>query len=141
MATTKATASKKTSGKKAESPAKSSDGEANNKNYMPLAYLIEQIHSAIEKYEGFRRITRSEMAQRLGLSDRTYVEYQRHTEPLAFKAALRLLAQLPDSEIIRFVREWQQYGRPPEPATSATKATGTEKKSGRPRSNKTYSAA
>ncbi|GAB1392605.1 hypothetical protein MASR1M60_07680 [Rhodocyclaceae bacterium] len=136
----KATTPKKSAGKKAESPVESASGEAGENIYMPLAYLIEQIHSAIEKHEGFRRITRSEMAQRLGLSDRTYVEYQRHTEPLAFKAALRLLAQLPDPEIVRFVREWQQYGRPPEPVTSATKTTGTEKKSGRPRTHKTFSA-
>ena len=54
-----------------------------------------------------RRITQEEMAGRIGVGYRTYMEYQRGVNaPLAMKALLNLLTILDDQEIVRVVREW-----------------------------------
>ena len=51
----------------------------------------------------------SELAGRVGVGYRTYMEYQRGTNaPLAMKAMLNLLALLEDQEIVRVVREWKE---------------------------------
>lgn len=80
--------------------------------YLTFAKLIDQMHLAVE-YKEMQRISRIDMAKRLGLSERAYVEYQRNTTPLAALAILRLLAQLGDDQIVRFVREWEKHGPPP----------------------------
>ena len=50
-----------------------------------------------------------DMAGRVGVGYRTYMEYQRGTNaPLAMKAMLNLLALLEDQEIVRVVREWKE---------------------------------
>lgn len=49
------------------------------------------------------------MANRLGISERTYIEWLRETsEPIAMKAILDMLSQLKDDDIIQVVREWEQ---------------------------------
>ena len=56
-----------------------------------------------------KRITQEEMAGRIGVGHRTYMEYQRGTNaPLAMKALLNLLAMLGDQEIVHAVREWDE---------------------------------
>lgn len=69
--------------------------------------LLKTIHLKIQAREG-ARITQSEMAKRVGISQRTYVEYLRGTNsPMAMKALLSLLTQLDDEEIVKIVREWK----------------------------------
>ncbi len=54
-----------------------------------------------------KRISQEDMAGRIGVGYRTYLEYQRGTNaPLAMKAVLTLLSLLDDAEIVRVVREW-----------------------------------
>lgn len=73
---------------------------------MELKELIRGAHFLVEAREK-RRITQEEMAGRIGVGYRTYMEYQRGTNaPLAMKALLNLLAILDDQEIVRVVREW-----------------------------------
>lgn len=49
------------------------------------------------------------MANRLGISERTYIEWLRETnEPIAMKAILDMVSQLKDDDIIQVVREWEQ---------------------------------
>lgn len=68
--------------------------------------LIRGAHSLVEAREK-KRITQEDMAARVGVGYRTYLEYQRGTNaPLAMKALLNLLALLDDQEIVRVVREW-----------------------------------
>lgn len=70
--------------------------------------MIRGAHSLVEAREK-RRITQEEMAGRIGVGYRTYMEYQRGTNaPLAMKALLNLLATLDDQEIVRVVREWAE---------------------------------
>jgi len=75
---------------------------------VELKEFIRGAHSLVEAKKK-RRVTQDEMAGRIGVGHRTYMEYQRGTNaPLAMKALLNLLAMLDDQEIVRVVREWDQ---------------------------------
>lgn len=75
---------------------------------MELKELIRGAHHLIEAKEK-KRITQDDMAKRIGVGHRTYLEYQRGTNaPLAMKALLNLLNMLDDSELVKVVREWNQ---------------------------------
>lgn len=75
---------------------------------MVLKDLISQAHHLIEAKEKKKRITQRQMAQRVGVAHRTYLEYQRGTNaPLAMKALLNLLNMLDDGEIVKVVRAWK----------------------------------
>ena len=75
---------------------------------MELKELIRGAHHLIEAKEK-RRITQEDIASRIGVGHRTYLEYQRGTNaPLAMKALLNLLSMLDDGEIVKVVREWTQ---------------------------------
>jgi len=75
---------------------------------VELKELIRGAHHLIEAKDK-KRITQEDMAQRIGVGHRTYLEYQRGTNaPLAMKALLNLLNMLDDNEIVKVVREWEQ---------------------------------
>jgi len=75
---------------------------------VELKELIRGAHHLIEAKEK-KRITQEDMASRIGVGHRTYLEYQRGTNaPLAMKALLNLLNMLDDGEIVKVVREWEQ---------------------------------
>lgn len=70
--------------------------------------LLREAHHRVEAKEQ-ARVSQAEMAHRLGISPRTYAEYLRGTNaPLGMGAVLRLLAQLPDKEMVVVVRAWAQ---------------------------------
>lgn len=74
---------------------------------MKLAQIIHKIHKLIEAKE-IKNITKREMASRLGISERTYIEWLRETnEPIAMRAVLDMLSQLKDDDILQIVREWK----------------------------------
>ena len=74
---------------------------------MELKNIINRTHSLIEAKE-LKKISQSNMAQRIGVSPRTYTEYTRGTnEPLAMKALLSMLNLLDDDEIVKVVRMWE----------------------------------
>ena len=73
---------------------------------MKLAQIIHKIHKLIEAKE-IKNITKKEMASRLGISERTYIEWLRETnEPIAMRAVLDMLSQLKDDDILQVVKEW-----------------------------------
>ena len=48
------------------------------------------------------------MANRLNISERTYIEWLRETnKPIAMKAVLDMLSQLKNDDILQVVREWK----------------------------------
>jgi len=74
---------------------------------VKLAQIIYKIHKLIEARE-LKNITKKEMANRLNISGRTYIEWLRETnEPIAMKAVLNMLSQLKDDDILQIVREWE----------------------------------
>ena len=73
---------------------------------MKLAHVLYKIHKLIEAKE-IKNITKREMASRLGISERTYIEWLRETnEPIAMRAVLDMLSQLKDDDILQVVKEW-----------------------------------
>jgi transcriptional regulator with XRE-family HTH domain len=74
---------------------------------VELKEILSTAHHLIEAKEK-RRITQAQMAQRIGVGHRTYLEYQRGTNaPLAMKALLNLLIMLDDGELLKVVHEWR----------------------------------
>ena len=74
---------------------------------MKLAHVLYKIHKLIEAKE-IKNITKREMASRLGVSERTYIEWLRETnEPIAMKAVLDMLSQLKVDDILQIIREWE----------------------------------
>jgi transcriptional regulator with XRE-family HTH domain len=75
---------------------------------MELKAFIRGARALVEAKEK-KSITQTEMAVRLGVGYRTYLEYERGTNaPLAMKALLNLLILLDDQELVKVVREWEQ---------------------------------
>ncbi|BEK37798.1 hypothetical protein B11476_15010 [Campylobacter coli] len=75
---------------------------------MKLAQIIHKIHKLIEAKE-IKNITKREMANRLGISERTYIEWLRETnEPIAMKAVFDMLSQLKDDDVLQVIREWKK---------------------------------
>lgn len=75
---------------------------------MQLKKFIRGAHSLVEAKEK-KRITQVEMAERVGVRNRTYTEYLRGVNaPLAMKALLNLLAMLDEEEVVKVVREWRE---------------------------------
>lgn len=55
------------------------------------------------------RITQQEMADRLGISKRTYVEYMRGTNrPKGMIVLLDLLCELSEEELVTLLKHWKE---------------------------------
>jgi len=66
------------------------------------------MHHLIEA-QSRRRITQQEMAERLGISKRTYVEYLRGTnKPLGMTVVLDLLCELKEEDQVCVLRTWKE---------------------------------
>jgi transcriptional regulator with XRE-family HTH domain len=73
----------------------------------PLKEVLRRIHQVIEAGER-RRVSQVEMASRLGISPRTYLEYLRGTHaPLAMRAVMDMLAMLNNDDLVTVVGEWK----------------------------------
>lgn len=74
---------------------------------MKLSQILKKTHTLIESKE-IQNISQQEMANRLGVSLRTYTEWLRDVnQPLAMKAILDMLSQLNDDDIVRIIRTWE----------------------------------
>ncbi|GAA8418482.1 hypothetical protein Hpkin71_08920 [Helicobacter pylori] len=74
---------------------------------MKLSQILKKIHALIESKE-IQNISQQEMANRLGVSLRTYTEWLRDVnQPLAMRSILDMLSQLNDDDIVKIVRAWQ----------------------------------
>jgi putative transcriptional regulator len=75
---------------------------------VELSQFIRNAHFLIEAREK-KRITQPDMAARIGVAPRTYVEYERGTNaPLAMRALLNLLSSLDDEDAAKLIRAWQK---------------------------------
>jgi hypothetical protein len=73
----------------------------------PLKEVLRRIHQVVEAGER-RRVSQVEMASRLEISPRTYLEYLRGTHaPLAMRAVLDMLAMLNKDDLVAVVGEWK----------------------------------
>ena len=70
-------------------------------------HLLRELHHRIEAKES-TRISQAAMAERLGISARTYLEYLRgKNSPVGMRAVLDLLAMLEDQEIAQVIQHWR----------------------------------
>lgn len=73
---------------------------------LSLKEFLLSVHKRIENKDS-RRITRPEMAARIGSTKRTYTEYLLGTvKPHPMRVLLQLLAQMDDEDIVGAVRWW-----------------------------------
>lgn len=74
---------------------------------LSLQDFLLETHRLIEMKEESSRITRPEMAARIGSTKRTYTEYLLGTvKPHPMRVLLQLLALLDDESIVFMVRKW-----------------------------------
>ena len=75
---------------------------------MKLQDFFKQCHRIIE-VKNRTDYRYSDMAGKLGVSQRTYGEYMRgDISPLAAKAVLNLLSEMDDKDFVRINREWEK---------------------------------
>ena len=82
-----------------------SDGE--KKPYDRLGAALREAHHRIEARES-ARISQSEMALRLCVSQRTYVDWLHGRGPSGARAVLNLLSMLDDREAVEILRHWRE---------------------------------
>ncbi len=74
--------------------------------------LFNLLHNAVEAQNNGKKISQKEMAQRLGISMRSYQDWRLgNAKPQAAKAILDMLGMLEDDEIIRVVRKINKLGK------------------------------
>jgi putative transcriptional regulator len=73
----------------------------------PVSGVLKELHHRIEAKER-GRISQAAMAQRLGISTRTYLEYLRGTNaPIGMRVVLDLLCMLDEQELSQVLRHWK----------------------------------
>ncbi len=73
--------------------------------------LFNLLHNAVEAQHNGKKISQKEMAQKLGISMRSYQDWRLgNAKPQAAKAVLDMLGMLENDEIIRVVRKINKLG-------------------------------
>ena len=74
---------------------------------MQLNDFLKQAHLCIEARQG-KRITQKEMAQGLGVSSRTYVEYLRGTNsPVGMRTLLGVMTMMDERDLVELLDRWK----------------------------------
>lgn len=74
--------------------------------------LFNLLHNAVEAQRNGKKISQKEMAQKLGISMRSYQDWRLgNAKPQAAKAILDMLGMLDDEELIRVVRKINKLGK------------------------------
>ncbi len=72
-----------------------------------LGAVLREAHHRIEAAES-GRISQAEMAARLGVSQRAYVDYLHGRCPAGARVAFDILAMLGDEEVVALLRRWRE---------------------------------
>lgn len=72
-----------------------------------LGALLRKAHHRIEAAES-SRISQTEMASRLGVSPRTYVDYLHGRGPTGVRVVFDLLTMLDDRDAVAILRHWRE---------------------------------
>jgi len=79
---------------------------------IQLSGILKELHHRVETKER-SRISQTEMASRLGISSRTYLEYLRGTNfPVGMRVVLDLLCMLDDEAISQLMKNWRKLNSP-----------------------------
>jgi len=73
---------------------------------MKVSDIFNIVHNAVEAKENGRKISQKAMAERLGISMRTYQDWRTgKANPIAARALMQMLGELDDDEIVRVVKK------------------------------------
>ena len=73
---------------------------------MEISDIFNILHNAVESQQNGKKISQKEMAQRLGVSMRTYQDWKiGNSKPQVAMSVFDMLGALEDDEIIRVVRK------------------------------------
>jgi len=72
-----------------------------------LGAVLREAHHRIEAAES-GRISQADMAARLGVSQRAYVDYLHGRGPAGARVAFDILAMLGDDEVVALLRRWRE---------------------------------
>ncbi len=72
-----------------------------------LGVILREAHHRIEASES-GRISQAEMAARLGVSQRAYVDYLNGRGPAGARVAFDILAMLENDEAVVLLRRWRE---------------------------------
>jgi hypothetical protein len=75
-----------------------------------LGAALRETHHRVEAAES-SRISQAEMATRLRVSQRTYVDWLNGRGPSGARAVLDLLSMLDDREAVEILRRWREGNR------------------------------
>lgn len=79
---------------------------------MEMNDLFNLLHNAVEAQHNGKKISQKEMAEKLGISMRSYQDWRLgNAKPQAAKAVLDMLGMLDDDELIRVVRKINKLGK------------------------------
>ena len=72
---------------------------------MLVSDIFNIVHNAVEAKHNGRKISQKAMAERLGISMRTYQDWRTgKAQPIAARALMQMLGELDDEEIVRVVK-------------------------------------
>lgn len=72
-----------------------------------LGAILREAHHRVEAAES-GRISQADMAARLGVSQRAYVDYLHGRGPAGARVAFDILAMLGDDEAVALLRRWRE---------------------------------
>lgn len=73
---------------------------------MEISDIFNILHNAVESQQNGKKISQKEMAQRLGVSMRTYQDWKiGNSKPQVAMSIFEMLGVLDDDDIIRVVRK------------------------------------
>ncbi len=73
---------------------------------MEISDIFNILHNAVESQQNGKKISQKEMAQRLGVSMRTYQDWKvGNSKPQVAATVFKMLGSLEDEDIIRVVRK------------------------------------
>lgn len=83
-----------------------------------VSELLRELHHRIEAKER-SRISQAAIANRLGISARTYLEYLRGTNsPVGMRVVLDLLSMLDNQSVVQLIQNWRDAQQSVEKTTS-----------------------
>ena len=83
-----------------------------------VSELLRELHHRVEAKER-SRISQAAMANRLGISARTYLENLRGTNsPVGMRVVLDLLSMLDDQSVVQLIQHWRDAQQSAEQSTS-----------------------
>jgi transcriptional regulator with XRE-family HTH domain len=82
---------------------------------MKVSDIFNIVHNALEAKNNGKKISQKAMAEKLGVSMRTYQDWRTgRAQPIAARALMQMLGELDDEEIVRVVKKIRSLNEQPD---------------------------